>query len=73
MKPKVIIYGTETCPFVKKASEAYGDRAIYYALGHSTKQQPMDWMALSDLFKEDNMEGFHERKKMFKLQDEIIL
>jgi glutaredoxin 3 len=30
MEAKVIIYGTETCPFVKKAREAYGDRAIFY-------------------------------------------
>jgi glutaredoxin 3 len=30
MEPKVIIYGTETCPFVKKAREAYGDKAISY-------------------------------------------
>ena len=30
MEAKVIIYGTETCPFVKKAREAYGDRAVYY-------------------------------------------
>ena len=49
MKPEVIIYGTETCPLFKKAREAYGDRAIYYALEHSTKQQSMNWMALSDL------------------------
>jgi glutaredoxin len=30
MEPKVIIYGTETCPFVKKAREDYGDKAIFY-------------------------------------------
>lgn len=30
METKVIIYGTETCPFCKKAQEAYGDRAIFY-------------------------------------------
>ncbi len=30
MKPRVVIYGTETCPFAKKAREAYGDRAIFY-------------------------------------------
>ena len=30
MEAKVIIYGTETCPFCKKAREAYGDRAIFY-------------------------------------------
>jgi glutaredoxin 3 len=30
MEAKVIIYGTATCPFAKKAREAYGDRAIFY-------------------------------------------
>jgi glutaredoxin len=30
MEPKVIIYGTETCPFVKKAREDYGAKAIFY-------------------------------------------
>ncbi len=30
MAAKVIIYGTETCPFCKKAREAYGDRAVFY-------------------------------------------
>jgi glutaredoxin len=30
MEPKVIIYGTETCPFVKKAREDYGDKTIFY-------------------------------------------
>ncbi len=30
MDAKVIIYGTETCPFCKKAREAYGDKAIFY-------------------------------------------
>ena len=30
MKPKIIIYGTETCPFVKKAREDYGEKAIFY-------------------------------------------
>ncbi len=30
MDAKVIIYGTETCPFCKKAREAYGDRAVFY-------------------------------------------
>ena len=30
MKPKVIIYGTETCPFVKKAREDYSDQAVFY-------------------------------------------
>jgi glutaredoxin 3 len=30
MKPEVIIYGTESCPLVKKAREDYGDKAISY-------------------------------------------
>ena len=30
MEAKVIIYGTETCPFCKKAREAYGAEAIFY-------------------------------------------
>jgi hypothetical protein len=30
MKPEVIIYGTESWPFVKKAREAYGEKAIFY-------------------------------------------
>jgi len=30
METKVIIYGTETCPFAKKAREAYGEKAIFY-------------------------------------------
>ena len=30
MEAKVIIYGTETCPFCKRAREDYGDRAIFY-------------------------------------------
>jgi glutaredoxin 3 len=30
MDAKVIIYGTETSPFCKKAREAYGDRAVFY-------------------------------------------
>jgi len=30
MEPKVIIYGTEGCPYVRKAREDYGDKAIFY-------------------------------------------
>jgi glutaredoxin len=30
MEAKVIIYGTETCPFCQKGREDYGDRAIFY-------------------------------------------
>jgi glutaredoxin 3 len=38
MKAKVIIYGTETCPFCKKAREAYGDRAIFYNVSDDPKR-----------------------------------
>jgi len=30
MEAKVIIYGTEECPFAKKVREAYGDKAVFY-------------------------------------------
>jgi len=30
MKPDVIIYGTDGCPFCQKAREDYGKRATYY-------------------------------------------
>jgi glutaredoxin 3 len=30
MEAKVIIYGTETCPFCQKARKDYGDRAVFY-------------------------------------------
>jgi glutaredoxin 3 len=29
MKNKIIIYGTDTCPFCNQARAAYGDRAIF--------------------------------------------
>jgi glutaredoxin 3 len=29
MEDKIIIFGTDTCPFCNQAREAYGDRAIY--------------------------------------------
>jgi len=29
MGEKIIIYGTETCPFCKQARAAYGERAIF--------------------------------------------
>ncbi len=38
MEAKVIIYGTETCPFCKKAREAYGDRAIFYNVSDDPKR-----------------------------------
>jgi glutaredoxin 3 len=30
MESKVIIYGTDGCPFVKKALQDYGKRAVFY-------------------------------------------
>lgn len=38
MEPKVIIYGTETCPFCKRAREAYGDRAIFYNVSEAPER-----------------------------------
>ena len=29
MEDKIIIYGTDTCPFCNQARAAYGDRAVY--------------------------------------------
>jgi glutaredoxin 3 len=29
MTDKIIIYGTDTCPFCNQARAAYGDRAVY--------------------------------------------
>ena len=29
MEKKIIIYGTQTCPFCVQAREAYGDRAVF--------------------------------------------
>jgi glutaredoxin 3 len=40
MEAKVIIYGTETCPFCKKAREAYGDRAVFYNVSDDPKRLP---------------------------------
>ncbi len=33
MGEKIRIYGTETCPFCRKAREAYGDRAVFINVG----------------------------------------
>lgn len=30
MDTKIIIYGTDTCPFCIQARAAYGERAIYF-------------------------------------------
>ena len=40
MEAKVIIYGTETCPFAKKAREAYGDKAIFYNVKTDPERLP---------------------------------
>jgi len=29
MEDRIIIYGTDTCPFCNQARAAYGDRAVY--------------------------------------------
>jgi len=29
MQNKIVIYGTDTCPFCNQARAAYGDRAVY--------------------------------------------
>lgn len=33
MSSRVTIYGTENCPFTRKAREAYGQRAIFVDVG----------------------------------------
>jgi glutaredoxin 3 len=40
MEAKVIIYGTEECPYVKKAREAYGDKAIFYNVKNDPEKLP---------------------------------
>ncbi len=42
MSPTVRIYGTESCPYTRKAREAYGDRAIFIDVG--TDPQRLDEM-----------------------------
>jgi len=32
MEDKIIIYGTDTCPFCNQARAAYGDRAVYVSV-----------------------------------------
>jgi len=29
MDPKIKIYGTQNCPYTRKAREAYGDKAVF--------------------------------------------
>lgn len=38
MKNKIIIYGTDTCPFCIQAREAYGDRAVYINVNEDPKK-----------------------------------
>ena len=38
MKNKIIIYGTDTCPFCIQAREAYGDRAVYINVNEDQKK-----------------------------------
>jgi len=38
MKNKIIIYGTDTCPFCIQAREAYGDRGIYININEDPKK-----------------------------------
>ncbi|MCX8118083.1 MAG: UXV-star family (seleno)protein [Desulfobacterota bacterium] len=33
MSSKVLIYGTEGCPYTRKAREAYGDKAVFRDVG----------------------------------------
>lgn len=33
MEGRIIIFGTETCPFCNQARAAYGDRAVYVDVG----------------------------------------
>lgn len=40
MEAKIIIYGTETCPFVKGAREDYGDKAIFYNVKTDPERLP---------------------------------
>jgi glutaredoxin 3 len=38
MKNKIIIYGTDTCPFCIQARKAYGDRAVYINVNEDPKK-----------------------------------
>ncbi|MFA4916553.1 MAG: UXX-star (seleno)protein family 1 [Syntrophales bacterium] len=39
MKPDVIIYGTNTCPFCQKARQDYGKSATYYNVNADRKRR----------------------------------
>ena len=38
MKNKIIIYGSDTCPFCIQARKAYGDRAVYINVDKDQKK-----------------------------------
>ena len=38
MKDKIIIYGTDTCPFCNQARKAYGDMVIYININEDPKK-----------------------------------
>ena len=38
MTDKIIIYGTDTCPFCNQAREAYGDRAVFVNVEKNPEQ-----------------------------------
>jgi len=42
MSAKVKIFGTQSCPYTRKAREAYGDRALFIDVG--TDPQQLDEM-----------------------------
>jgi len=44
MEKKIIIYGTQTCPFCVQAREAYGDRAVFVNVDE--KKEYLDEMLL---------------------------
>jgi len=47
MADKIIIYGTDTCPFCVQAREAYGDRAIFIDV-EKNQERLNEMLALSD-------------------------
>ena len=44
MEKKIIIFGTQTCPFCVQAREAYGDRAVFVNVDE--KKEYLDEMLL---------------------------
>lgn len=41
MGDKIMIYGTETCPFCKQARAAYGERAVFINVDDPAKLEEM--------------------------------